>query len=173
MKILFVVGGSYKAFYINNLKKIKNLDLLIFQENILYEFDYYNELCGNKLITNEMMSLVLKLNCKIIAKIRTNLCGIIKNEMLYADKNGVKIIDENRYLKFLFKNKAVICSFHTIIYDKYDLQIILKNSRVNQHIKKIYVKNKMLICDKYGVVYSNKDKIVRKFWKICYFSLKM
>ena len=64
MKILFVVGGSYKAFYLNNIQKYKELDLLIFQNNILYEYDYYNENFGEKTITNEMMSLQEKLHCK-------------------------------------------------------------------------------------------------------------
>lgn len=178
MKILFVVGGSYKAFYLNNIQKYKELDLLIFQNNILYEYDYYNENFGEKTITNEMMSLQEKLHCKIIAKIKTNLCGIKKDEVLYCDNNGVKILNNNRYMEIFIKNKKFFISNYCIIAKSEYFIYFLKNKNdfciPRRNYDNIYFSKKSIffVCDKCGVNMIKNNFMTRKFRKICYFSLK-
>ncbi len=177
MKILFVVGGSYKAFYLNNIHKYKKLDLIIFQENILYEYDYYNELLGEQTITNEMISLAKKFKCKIIAKIKTNLCGIKKDEILYCDKNGVKIINNNRFLKICVKDKQ-ICISNYYLTNKSDYFIYFFKNKNDFYLPENRTrqcnylnKSAIFVCDKFGVDLLINKNMTRKFRKICYFSL--
>lgn len=176
MKILFVVGGSYKAFYLNNIHKFKRLDFIVFQENILYEFDYYNEYFGDKTITNEMVGLARKFKCKIVAKIKTNLCGIKKDEILYCDKNGVKLINNNRFLELFVKNKQIYFS-NNFLYKKSNCFVYFfknkndfnQSSCINNNFNNR--KSAIFVCDKYGVNLIYNKIITRKFRKICYFSL--
>lgn len=172
MKILFVVGGSYKNFYINHLKKYKNLDLLIFQQGLLYDYDYCDEMLGEKIVTNEVLNLVDILHCKVIGKVNTNLLGNKKEEILYADENGVKIIDIRNQLFLKIKNKNIEISLNKTpkIYSDLVIKIIHnKNECLYQRFSK---NKKYLICDKRGVLFVNKNKKIKKFRKICYFTLK-
>lgn len=172
MKILFVVGGSYKAFYLNNVNRYKKLDLIVFQDNILYEYDYYNETFGNKIITKEMMSLQKKFKCKIIAKIKTNLFNIKNNEILYCDKSGVKIIKNNNYIKLFIKNKQFLIA-NKIINIKSDYFIYFSKNKNEFKINNSFNKNKIFVCDKSGVSFYYKTFAIRKFQKTCYFTLKI
>ena len=171
MKILFVVGGSYKAFYLNYLKKIKNIDLLVFQDEILYEYNYYNEKFDSALITNEMIYLSKLLKCKIIAKIKTNLFGIIKNEILFCDENGVKIFNIKKNLNIYIKNKLISFSFNYNVMKYADIMINVIPYKIRKyHLN--FTKQNRFICDKQGVYSIINSKIKRKFRKVCYFSLK-
>ena len=66
MKFVFVVGGSYKGFYLNKLNRIKYVDLLIFHQNIFYEFDYEQEQFYDAPVSKELISLNEKLKCPIL-----------------------------------------------------------------------------------------------------------
>lgn len=170
MKILFVVGGGYKAFYLNHLKRFHSLDLLVFQSNILYEFNYYNEMLKDGLITNEILSLQKKFNTKIIAIINTNLFGIIKKECLYCDENGIKILNLNKNINLFIKNKKIIIKNRYFVPNK-DICIFIINKSENKN-KYIKLLKKGFVCDDKGVTLVNNGRIIRKFRKICYFSLK-
>ncbi len=169
MKILFVVGGSYKAFYLNNINKYKRLDLIVFQDGLLYEFDYYNEMFGDKTISNEMMSLCKKFRCKIIAKIRTNLFGKKYEEFLYCDKNGIKIIKTSRYFKIFVKNKQILISNYFLPI-KSDYFVYFAGNK-NECKPSKTQKSVIFVCDKTGVDLHYDKFMMRKFRKICYFSL--
>lgn len=169
MKILFVVGGSYKAFYLNNINKYKRLDLIVFQEGLLYEFDYYDEMFGAKTITSEMMSLCKKFGCKIIAKIRTNLLNKKYEEFLYCDKNGVKIIKSSRYFKIFIKNKQILISNYFLPI-KSDYFLYFAGNK-NEFVLPKSQKSVVFVCDKTGVDLHYDKFMMRKFRKICYFSL--
>lgn len=173
MNIMFVVGGSYKAFYINHLNKCKNLDFLVFQENILYEYNYYNELCGEKVVTTEMLELAKKLNCIIIAKIKTNLFGKIENELLFSDGEKVSIINKNKYIKIFFNNKTIIFTQEKNFYGYKDLLVVLTKNRFKFKNMGKFNGKYAFVCYNNGVELKKKNKIVRKFRKICYFSLKI
>ena len=53
MKIVCVVGGSYKSFYINHFRNIQSCDLLVFNFGILYDYDMKEELLGSAVVTYE------------------------------------------------------------------------------------------------------------------------
>lgn len=169
MRILFVVGGSYKAFYLNNIHKYKKLDLLVFQTGLLYEFDYYDEMFGAKTITNEMLSLCNRFNCKIIAKIKTNLFNKKYDEILYCDKNGVKIIKNDNYIKLFIKNKQIIVSNYFFPIKSDYFVYFCKNKNNFKKLKE--QKTAIFVCDKIGVDLYYKKFMIRKFRKICHFSL--
>lgn len=169
MKILFVVGGSYKAFYLNNIHKFKQLDLIVFQDGLLYEYDYYDETFGARTITNEMIGLCQKFNCKIVAKIQTKLFDKKYDEFLYCDKNGVKIIKNDRYFKICIKNKFFLISnyFVSAKSDYYVRFVKYRNElRLPQARRSV-----VFVCDKMGVDLHYNKFITRKFRKICYFTL--
>ena len=161
MKIVFVVGGSYKGFYLNYLKKLNKIDLLIFQEDILYDFNIYDELNTNPTITQEMLTLSKKLNCKIIAVINTNLLGIKKKEILYCDKDKLSLISIDRYLSLFFENKKVVIGCKDI-YENSSLTIKIE---INNNKPNKFCTKKCLICNKHGVIFVNKAKITKKIRK--------
>lgn len=169
MKIVFVVGGSYKAFYLNYLKKINKIDLLIFQENILYDFDIYEELNNNPIVTQEILALSKKLDCKIVAIVNTNLLGIKNKEILYCDKENVNLISTDRYLSLIFNNKKVLIGCKDI----YSNSALTIKVEPNNKTSNKYCTKRCLICDKQGVSFVNKGKITKKIRKICYFSLNL
>ena len=171
MKIAFVVGGNYKAFYINHIEECKGIDILVFQEGLLYEYDYFNESFGNKTITKEMIGLAKKLNCVILAKIKTNLFNKSCNEILYCDGIKVLTFSGDRYIKLYLKGKRVIFSLKNVFWGCADIFIQLTKNRLE--MKKIRQKchKQTFLCDKHGVEYVKNGKIKRKFRKFCYFSL--
>lgn len=171
MKIGFVVGGSYKAFYINHLKSCYGLDILVFQEGLLYEYDYYNENFGSKIVTREMLNLSNKLNCKIIAKIKTNLFGNLADEILYCDGEKVCVICGDRYLKMIVNKKSVIFSLKNVFFDSADIFIMTTKKRLEIKNNKKIKHSQIFLCDKKGVEYVKGGRIIRKFRKFCYFSL--
>lgn len=171
MKIAFVVGGNYKAFYINHIEECKGVDILVFQEGLLYEYDYYNEHFGSKVVTKEMLNLANKLNCVILAKIKTNLSNEIHDEILYCDGEKVLTFNSDRYIKIFSKGKRIIFSLKNVFFECADIFIRLTKNRVE--MKKIRQKchKRTFLCDKHGVEYVKNGKIKRKFRKFCYFSL--
>lgn len=171
MKIAFVVGGSYKGFYINHVRQCSDVDILVFQEGLLYEYDYYNETFGSKTITKELLSLANKLNCVILAKIKVNFLNKIQDEILCCDKSKVITFSSERYFKIYIKGKRVIFSLKNVFFECADIFIRLTKNRLE--MKKIRQKchKRTFLCDKYGVEYVKNGKIRRKFRKFCYFSL--
>jgi len=169
MKIVFVVGGSYKAFYLNYLKKLEKIDLLIFQENILYDFDIFEELHDKPIITQELFSLSKKLNCKIIAIVNTDLLGVKNKEILYCDKENFSLIGLDRYLSLIYNNKKILIGCKDFN-KKSSLSIKIKIENVKSNN---FCTKKCLICDKHGVTFVNNGKISKKNRKICYFSLNL
>ena len=169
MNIVFVVGGSYKAFYINNINKLKKIDLLVFQENILYEFDYYNELLGAKTVTNEMINLATTLNCKIVAIVSTNFFGEKSREILYADNEKVSLISDKNYLDLIIDKIRLKIGVDKL---KEDVSIFLKLYAKKLYKMKIWAsKGVSFFCNKSGVKMIKNGKIKRKNRKICYFCL--
>ena len=170
MKILFVVGGSYKAFYLNNAGRYKKLDLLIFQSNILYECDYFNEFSKEKTITNEMMILQRKFNTKIIAIINTNLLGKKHKEYLYCDENGVRILNGDEKI-ILYVKKKKFCITNKPCYQPRNICYLIGGDK-NLQNKCVKIIRKGFVCTNRCVILVNNGRIIKKFRKICYFSLK-
>ena len=94
MKFVFVVGGSYKSFYLNELNKIKNPNLLIFYHDIFYDFNYEQEVYGDGIVSNELIALNKKLKCPIV------ICGVLF-------KGGVR----QKCFIICIKGKIKLCNF--------------------------------------------------------------
>jgi len=169
MNIVFVVGGSYKAFYLNNINKLKNVDLLVFQEGLLYDFDCFNETYGMKIVSNELQYLCQKLECKIVALVNSNLFGLSKKELLYADDKDVFLVGDN--LKLVLKEKVVEIGFKNV-FSNSNVNIKLNSGCNDPVIKKCNYKKIYFYCNKKGVSCVKMGKLKRKFRKICYFCLR-
>lgn len=168
---MFVVGGSYKRFYINELNKVKNIDLLIFHENIFYDFDYEQEYLGNAVVTNELISLNNKLKCPIVVFGNYKLLKERKKCFIICINGRVSVLNSFDDIYLYIKGKAVLIgnkiyktsnAFSTVsIIDNGDnYHIITKNSQHNY-----------FICTKKAVMRLQQGRIYRKFQKCCYFTL--
>lgn len=167
---MFVVGGSYKSFYINELKKINNIDLLIFHQNIFYDFDYEQEYLKDAPVTNELINLNKRLNCPIVVYGFSNFLNNRKKCFIVCVNGKVSVIDCKKDVYLYIKGKLILIgnkiyknthAFATIsVIDKNNFNVFYKNKF-----------NNYFICDLKGVSRYQNGKIYRKFRKCCYFSL--
>ena len=168
---MFVVGGSYKGFYLNQLKKIGKIDLLIFQQDIFYEFDYEQELLGEAVVSKELIYLNKLLNCPIVVYGESNLLGQ-KSKCLITCVNGkISIVDNGVDVSIFIKQKNVIISNKLFKYNNNFVTISLVDKKPFYLEKYKNAGNNYFICDKTGVTKIKNAQIYRKFKKYCYFSL--
>lgn len=172
MKFLFVVGGSYKGFYLNQINKIRNVDLIVFQQNIIYTFDYYEEFCGNKLVSRELLSLNKKFNCPIIAFGKYSFLAEIKKCFIVCVNEKISVLPVDKDVKLYINGKLILISnklskifksnnyFSTIL-------LIDKKAKINSNnlLKNVFV------CDNNSVTRCQGGQFYKKFRKYCYFSL--
>ena len=171
MKFLFVVGGSYKGFYINQLPKISKLDLLVFHQNIFYDFDYEQECLDDAPVTNELIALNQKLNCPIVVYGRSSLLSKTEKCFIVCVNGRVSVINSHQDIYLYIKGKTILIGNRVYKNTKAFSTISIVESAQNyQIISKKYCNN-YFICDKKGVLRLQGGKIYRKFRKCCYFSL--
>lgn len=170
MKFVFVVGGTYKGFYFNQLKKIKYLDLLVFNQGIFYELDDKDDLIKN-IVYKELIELNTKLKCPILV------CGVLnKNKIrqkifILCINKKVSIIDYRKYIYLYIKNKLVLITGSLYKKSKAFATIAFINE-LNMCKKFCGIKDKnYFLCDKKSVTYIKNKKINKKFRKCCYFTL--
>lgn len=168
---MFVVGGSYKGFYINELNKIKNIDLLIFHQNIFYDFDYEQEYLENALVSNELITLNKKLNCPIIVYGCYKLLNKRNKCFILCVNQKVSIIEDYKDVYLYIKGKCVLVGNKIYFNSKADACISIINKQLNSRIFGKNFPNNYFICDTKGVTKIKDGKICRKFRKCCYFSL--
>lgn len=168
MKITFVIGGSYKGFYLNDLKKIKNTDLLIFHQNIFYEFNYKDECLNNAPVSKEIIELNKQLKCPIIVYGILNKDG--KRQKCFIICNNKKIhIIKNKYFYLNIKNKYIIISDEINKRFNKFVTIFMLNKKCD--FKNVNIRKKCFLCERKSVTYINNRKIYKKFRKCCYFIL--
>ena len=173
MKFLFVVGGSYKRFYINELNKIKNIDLIIFNQDIFYDFDYEQEYLGDGLVSSELINLNKMLKCPIVV------CGLYKflnNKkkcFIICVNNKVSVIERYKDVYLYIKGRIIQIS-----------NKVYKTSKAFSTISMLDTSNKLelipqksqhnyFVCDKKSVTRLQSGRIYRKFQKCCYFTLRV
>lgn len=171
MKFMFVVGGSYKSFYINELKKINKIDLLIFHQNIFYDFDYEQEYLGNEPVTKELISLNKILKCPIIVYGVSKLLDKKQKCFIICINEKVTVIDSTKDIYLYIKGKFVLIGNKLYKNSKAFSTVSVVDEK--QNLQNIYKKmsNNYFICDKKGISCIQYGKIYRKFRKCCYFSL--
>lgn len=169
---MFVVGGSYKGFYINQLTKIRKIDLLVFNQDIFYEFDYDKEKFGRGVVSSELVGLNAKLKCPIIINGVLNKDGVKKKCFIICMHGKVSVIDYNKDVYLYLKGKLVLIGSKRYVNSRSFATISMLDYTQNyQGIVKSDIKNYFL-CYKKGVIYIQNGKIYRKFRKYCYFALK-
>lgn len=171
MKIMFVVGGSYKGFYLNQLIKNRRLDFLFFHQNIFYEYDIEKERLGLGVVKKELLELNDKFQCPILVygKILKN--GNLKKCFILCRQNRVKIIDENNCIYLYTKKQLILISNKSCGYSKADINILIKDKMTGLDCINKNEFNNLFICHKKGVIYLKNNKIYKKFRKCCYFTL--
>lgn len=171
MKLMFVVGGSYKSFYINHINKINKIDLLIFHQDIFYDFEYAQEK-SNPIVSKELISLNQKFKCPILVY------GIfIKNNIkrkcfILCINSKVSIIDCSKDIYLYIKRKLILVSNNMYNRSKAFVTISIINESINYENIKIFNRTNHFICNKKGVLHIKNGKIYKKFRKCCYFTLK-
>ena len=66
MEFVFVVGGSYKAFYLNQLHKIGKPSIIVFNQDIFYDFNVDLEEGFAGAVSAELIELNKLFNCPIV-----------------------------------------------------------------------------------------------------------
>lgn len=171
MKLLFVVGGSYKAFYLNQLKNINNVDIVIFQQGIFYDFDYEEELLGEALVSKELLHLNGMLGCPIIVFGQSNLMGNKSKCLIACVNNKISIISKNDELCLFVKRRSVVMSSKLFARGRGFVTISLLDKKAVNLDEYKNMGNNYFICDKTGVTKIKNGQIYRKFRKYCYFRL--
>lgn len=171
MKFVFVMGGSYKGFYLNQLNKIKRADLIIFHQDIFYEFNYIKESSNYAPVTKELINLNQKLKCPILVYGILNKNGIINKCFILCVNGKVSIIDCKKDIYLYIKGKFILISTKIYKYsDAFSIISILDKKCNLPNILQTTAKN-YFICDKKGVTLIKNNKIYRKFRKCCNFIL--
>lgn len=171
MKIMFVVGGSYKGFYLNKVNEINNIDLLIFNQNIFYDFDCDEEFDFGGLITNELINLNKKINCPIIVYGWLINRGIRSKCFILCNNQKIDVVDANKDIYLNIKGRFILLGNRQYLYSKTFATISMLDEQNLNKIDKMYINN-YFICDKKSVTYLNRNKSYRKFQKCCEFILK-
>lgn len=171
MKFMFVVGGSYKSFYLNQIKNIKKIDLLVFHQNIFYDFDYVQEKFFDAPVSKELISLNQIVKCPIVVYGNFVKENKIKKCFILCVHGKVSIIDCVKDIYLYIKGKFILIGNRLYNYSRAFATISIVDEKYNfQKIGKTYQKN-YFICDTRGVSRIKNGKIYRKFRKCGYFSL--
>ena len=108
MKIVFVLGGSYKSFYLNYFLKLSSCDILVFNFGVLYDVDMEAEESGKGLVFGELQGLAEKLGCEIVAGVNVKIGDKIKPAILRFAGGEFKIYNPHFGCKFNVKNKTIV-----------------------------------------------------------------
>lgn len=172
MKFLFVVGGSYKGFYLNQINKIKNVDLIVFQQNIIYTFDYFEEFCGEKLVSKELLFLNRKFNCPIVVLGKCLFLGEIKKCFIICVNEKISVLPANVDVELYINGKLVLISNKinkVLKTNKYFSSILLIDKKIK--INSYKLRKNVFVCDYNSVTRFQGSQFYKKFRKYCYFSL--
>jgi len=163
MKIICVLGGSYKSFYLNHLKSINRCDLLVFNFGLIYNYNVKSELFGDAVVTKELMNLSKALNAIVVAGVYVE-GEKIKKSVIMCDGEKIHIADA--------------CVGITLETDKTDFvvgdekmttkgvnKIVLSNKRIYPDVKHCADKRVYIFCDKFGVNVVKNKNLTRNFNK--------
>ncbi len=171
MKIVCVVGGSYKSFYINHFRNIQSCDLLVFNFGILYDYDMKEELLGSAVVTKELLNLSRDLHCPIVAGICVRYRDRLTRKIIVCSEDKVFLSSIRLGARVQVGNKTFVIGAKETNYSKYN-KIVLSNGRINPDINKCSEKKIYIFCDRFGVNYVYKKNLVRKFHKYSKIILK-
>lgn len=169
---MFVVGGSYKGFYLNQIHKVGNVDLIVFQQGIIYDFDYAEEYLGDGVVSKELVALNTKFNCPIVVLGYKIFFGKREKCFIVCVNKRVSVIPVYKDVNLYIKNKLILISNRVNrleFADKYFAFILMvdKNSKITSN----KLAKNLFVCDNKGVTRWQGENFYKKFRKYCYFSL--
>lgn len=170
MEFVFVVGGSYKAFYLNRLYKIGKPDIIIFHQNIFYDFDLDLEKDFNGPVSDELKYLNKLFNCPIVVYGVRGKCNK-KNKCFIVCCNGeIKIFDPNSDIYIRVKDRYILIGSKRYFSSKTFATISICDSgqfyKINQRES-----NNYFCINKKNVMLIKGGKFYKKFNKCCKFIL--
>ena len=170
MEFIFVVGGSYKAFYLNYLPRINNPDIIVFNQNIFYDFDTDLErgFCGP--VSAELKHLNKLFNCPIVVygvRVKEGK----KDKCFILCKNGkIKVFDTNYDIYLNIKNHYILIGSNEYFSSKVFATITIQDDDQLFKFNQRYIGNYFYI-NKKSVILSKDSKFYKKFNKCCKFIL--
>ena len=170
MRIVCVAGGSYKSFYLNYFSKLSRCDLLIFNFGIIYDYNTFNELMGDAIVTKELMNLSQSMHGVVVAGV--NVVGAEKvKSIIVCDGDKIQLDKAISGARVHIKNHTFIVGDEHTDYKKAN-KIILCNKRIEPNLTHCSKRKIYIFCDKFGVNFVQNQKIIRKFNKYSKFILK-
>ena len=171
MKFVFVVGGSYKAFYLNHLSKIYNPNIIVFNQNIFYDFDIDAEKDFNGPVSNELMHLHSLFNCPIAVYGTKIVNGEKYRCFITCSNSKIKIFEQNSDIYIRVKNCYVLIGSNSYYSSKAFATITVSDNTNPPKVKQGAINN-YFYCNKRGVTLFKGGKFYKKFNKCCKFILR-
>ncbi len=171
MKIICVAGGSYKSFYLNYFVKLSRCDLLIFNFDIIYDYDICNELMKQAVVTKELMSLAKSLHSIVAAGVNVISKDTTHKSIIVCDGEKIHITSAKQGAKIFVKGKCFIIGTENTDYKKCN-KIILSKKRIYPNINHCAKRKIYVFCDNFGVCIVENGKMNRKFNKYSKIILK-
>ena len=171
MKIVYVAGGSYKSFYLNCFLKLSKLNLLIFNYDILYDYNYSKELLGNNIVTKELMMLSKTLNCVVVAGIYVIRGSEKTKSLILCNGDKLEISKAQTGIEYNYNNVKYIIGDEKTNY-KNSCRIVISNKRIYPVKEHCSFNKNYLFCDKHGVTIIQNQNLTRKFNKYSKIILK-
>ena len=170
MKFVFVVGGSYRAFYLNQLHKIDNPDIIVFNQNIFYDFDMEKERGFNGPVSIELKKLNNLFNCPII--VYGSMIKARKKDKCFilCNHGKIKVFDENCDIYIKVKNCYILIGSKQYFLSKTFATITMGNDIKIDKVRRDKINN-YFYCDKKSVTLFKGAKFYKKFNKCCKFIL--
>ncbi len=171
MKIIVVSGGSYKSCYINYLTNVNNVDLLIFNYGLIYDYDLEQEIMGNGVVTKELMALANHWKTIVVAGVYVNTVNSRSKVIIVCDGDKIHIHDIDNGAKLNIKNHTFVVGDERTDYQKYD-KIILSKKRINPNIYNCSKRKILIFIDEFGLNLVENGKLKRNFNKYSKIILK-
>lgn len=164
MKIVFVLGGSYKSFYLNYFLKLTSCDLLVFNFDVLYDVNIEAEHNNKGVVFKELQGLAEKLGCEIVAGVNVVAGGKIKPAIMYFSGGEFKTFNPYFGCRFKLKNKSIVVADDGNNLTA-DVKIVLSKKRIVPSISHCSNKKIYAFCDQFGINLIENKKLTRKFYK--------
>ena len=165
-----VIGGSYKSFYLNKLRKIGKPDIIVFNQNIFYDFDTEIERSLDGPVSTELIYLNQLFNCPIaVYSTRIN-NGKIDKCFILCNNSKIKIFEQNCEVYIKLKDGYVLLCNKRYFYSNVFATIIMQD-RFNPLIFNPKSKNNCFYCTPKNVTLIKDGKFYKKFNKCCKFIL--
>lgn len=162
MKLICVAGGSYKSFYLNYFLHTLSCDLLIFNFDIIYDYDEQEEKEVFPLVSTEIEAISKSLKTKVVAGVKLKKTG--QKALLIYDGGKFEIKDLKFGAKVTIKNKIFVVGNEYTNYGNHH-KIVLTQKRIFPNLNHCVRKKIYVFVDKFGVGVVKNKKISRKFCK--------